>query len=520
MTPERHSLYATPASGRRVSVLVIDDDEDFLKLVTRWLESTERVDVQTASGSEDAARLLTERRWAAVVSDMKMPGLDGLGLLRLYRQQFADTPFVLVSACARFHDVQMAVRFRANDVLIKPLHRDTFVSRVLNLTTPPIGFIESTRREYDALEVISQIGRSVAQRLGDSLTAPIGQADLLAELLQRNLVESEDGRQWATQIADGLSATANLAAKWNWLLRLRGSRSGILNLSNLAREVVDLVTPSAASMGVLEANIQADVIVSAAGDHVSLLLSGLLLAALDGSERVSMTLAVAGEKVTIGVTSHGRQSPAAPAATSIERYLPVAGAWVAARAQTPLMSIARGTVECTLSGDGLRAAIRLPLASAQAAAPETADRQAGTGGLVGLRGLVVGDDIAARGQIERLLSQQLACAVDVAGSASDALRYIEGTRYDFIVSDLSADGGATSDLLGALRMCAPSLEAVTLVLSSAETSAAIPEARLIRKPVNAPALIGKVRILTGAAPLLGQGNGSPDRPGTGGPAAS
>ncbi|WP_165394720.1 response regulator [Methanofollis fontis] len=81
--------------SRPITVLVIDDDPDFLDLTKCYLEETGDIRVETARSGDRALRLLDERIYDAVVSDYRMPVMDGLCFLDHVQEHHPHMPFIL-----------------------------------------------------------------------------------------------------------------------------------------------------------------------------------------------------------------------------------------------------------------------------------------------------------------------------------------------------------------------------------------------------------------------------------------
>ena len=83
--------------ARDTAVLVVDDEEQLRKLIDRML-SRAGLKVQTAAGGEEALVLLRSgRRFDTIVSDLMMPGMDGMQFLREIRQLDLDVPVIFLT---------------------------------------------------------------------------------------------------------------------------------------------------------------------------------------------------------------------------------------------------------------------------------------------------------------------------------------------------------------------------------------------------------------------------------------
>jgi DNA-binding NtrC family response regulator len=110
----------------RARVLVCDDKENFLKLFRRILPD-DRFEVLTASDGDRALALLAATDVDVVVSDIRMPGADGLTVLREARARDPEVEVVLMTAYARVADAVEAMRQGAYDYLAKPFEPDEAV---------------------------------------------------------------------------------------------------------------------------------------------------------------------------------------------------------------------------------------------------------------------------------------------------------------------------------------------------------------------------------------------------------
>jgi len=102
-----------------VKILVADDEKNIREALVKWLNASGF----EATGVENglaAQRLLQEQPFSGVVSDLKMPGLDGLALLAWCRTEGPDLPFVMISAHGEIKDAVEAMHRGAKDYLVKP----------------------------------------------------------------------------------------------------------------------------------------------------------------------------------------------------------------------------------------------------------------------------------------------------------------------------------------------------------------------------------------------------------------
>ena len=120
----------TPADGERGTVLVVDDNADMREYITRLL--VPYYNVRTAADGEEALRSIRQQRPDLLLSDVMMPRLDGLGLVRRIRGDptLADMPVVLLSARAGEDASVEGLEVGADDYLSKPFSSRELLARV------------------------------------------------------------------------------------------------------------------------------------------------------------------------------------------------------------------------------------------------------------------------------------------------------------------------------------------------------------------------------------------------------
>jgi DNA-binding response OmpR family regulator len=123
-----------PAVDPRPVVLVADDDEDILLLVTVRLEGA-GYEVIAATSGDEALRMAFDRLPNLAVLDVMMPGLDGYDVTRALRREEAtrDMPVILLTARAQESDVARGMAAGADDYVKKPFDARDLRDRVARL---------------------------------------------------------------------------------------------------------------------------------------------------------------------------------------------------------------------------------------------------------------------------------------------------------------------------------------------------------------------------------------------------
>ena len=100
-------------------VLVVDDEQGMREFLTMLLEKQGHR-VITAAEGEQALQLVAEQMPDLVISDLRMPNVDGIGLLAGVRKQHPELPVILITAYASSESAIQAMRLGADDYITKP----------------------------------------------------------------------------------------------------------------------------------------------------------------------------------------------------------------------------------------------------------------------------------------------------------------------------------------------------------------------------------------------------------------
>lgn len=150
----------------RGSILVVDDEAASRESLKDVL-TDEGYDVSVAADGAEAAELLQGAEFDIVITDLRMPGLDGMGLLREVRRLCPQTLVILMTAHASVETAVEALRQGAHDYMIKPLIFDEVLTKVARLLERRelAWQIQYLRREVESrFDIDNMIGESVVMR--------------------------------------------------------------------------------------------------------------------------------------------------------------------------------------------------------------------------------------------------------------------------------------------------------------------------------------------------------------------
>lgn len=143
-----------------VRILVVDDEHNLRLTIAANLE-LEGFDVVEAENAEVALDLIKQQRFDLVLSDVRMPGMNGVDLFRHIHELQPDLPVILMTAFALEGLVQEALREGAFTLLPKPFDVEHLVSALSSAARAPVILIvddmhshgETTAAALSALSV-------------------------------------------------------------------------------------------------------------------------------------------------------------------------------------------------------------------------------------------------------------------------------------------------------------------------------------------------------------------------------
>jgi len=127
------------------SLLIVDDDEAVLKMTKKTLERRGYRVVACGSGDE-ALVWLSRTTFDCMISDVQMPGLNGLRLLRAVRDRDLELPVILITGNPDVETAAAAVEYGAFNYLIKPVANDRLDDAVTRAANA--GRMARAKREY------------------------------------------------------------------------------------------------------------------------------------------------------------------------------------------------------------------------------------------------------------------------------------------------------------------------------------------------------------------------------------
>lgn len=111
-------------------ILVVDDEPNMLRLLKTILTDRTGYEVDTTNNPLEVSRMLQEKVYDLVISDLKMPLVDGIELIDIIRKLDAQLPIVIITAYGTLETAEEAVQKGAYDFITKPFRKEAILITV------------------------------------------------------------------------------------------------------------------------------------------------------------------------------------------------------------------------------------------------------------------------------------------------------------------------------------------------------------------------------------------------------
>jgi DNA-binding NtrC family response regulator len=108
-------------------ILVVDDEPNMLRLLKTILMDKTGYMVVTTNNPLEVKSLLQEEQYDLVVTDLKMPLVDGLDLIDIIKKVDSRIPIIIITAYGTSEIAEEAVRKGAYDFITKPFRKETIL---------------------------------------------------------------------------------------------------------------------------------------------------------------------------------------------------------------------------------------------------------------------------------------------------------------------------------------------------------------------------------------------------------
>ena len=111
------------------TILVVDDEPNYLVVLSELLKD-EGFEILTAQRGEDGLRIVEETDLDLVITDMRMPGMDGVALLRAIKSYNPNLPVIMITAFGEVEKAVVAMKAGAYNYLVKPFNNEELLVNI------------------------------------------------------------------------------------------------------------------------------------------------------------------------------------------------------------------------------------------------------------------------------------------------------------------------------------------------------------------------------------------------------
>jgi len=214
-------------------ILLVDDEEGIRKVLAIAL-SDSGYEVFTAEGGKEALDIFRKMQPPIVLTDIKMPGMDGIGLLQKIKEESPDTEVIMITGHG---DMELAIRslkFDATDFITKPINHDALEVALKRANEKII--LKTRLREHT--ENLEQLVREKTKKLIDAeRLAAVGQTVAGLAHAIKNITGGLTGGTFVLEKGFQLNNKKYLRQGWDLLKGNVGRLKDMaLDLLNYAKE--------------------------------------------------------------------------------------------------------------------------------------------------------------------------------------------------------------------------------------------------------------------------------------------
>ncbi len=214
-------------------ILLVDDEEGIRKVLAITLED-QGYEVLTAENAEEALKLFEDALPPLVLTDIKMPGRDGVELLQLIKERSPDTEVIMMTGHGDLELAIKSLQFDAADFITKPIH-DEALEVALKRAKERIELKEQIRIHTQNLEQL--VSEKTRQLLDAERLAAIGQTVATLAHAIKNIIGGLKGGMYVLEKGIELDNKTYVSQGWEMLKGNVGKITNLaLDLLNYAKE--------------------------------------------------------------------------------------------------------------------------------------------------------------------------------------------------------------------------------------------------------------------------------------------
>jgi two-component system response regulator YesN len=143
-----------------LTVLIVDDETWICQLIGKIIE-WEKLGFELIGEAEDgltAYNLICSRKPDVVITDIRMPGMDGIDIVKKTREAEIKTNFIIISGFKQFEYAHSALKFGVEDYLLKPINKVELTDTLIKIRD---RIMESNHQAIEEAKIRDQLANSI-----------------------------------------------------------------------------------------------------------------------------------------------------------------------------------------------------------------------------------------------------------------------------------------------------------------------------------------------------------------------
>lgn len=155
-----------------MKLMIVDDDDQIregMAFGIQW-DNLGIEEVQCLKNGKDALQCLEHAYFDIIISDISMPVMSGIELMREVRKKYSEICFILISGYKEFEYAQAGIRYGAEGYILKPIH----LNELLEIVTKVTEKIEQRKEDTQNRELAIELGKNqvIRQIIQKKITNP------------------------------------------------------------------------------------------------------------------------------------------------------------------------------------------------------------------------------------------------------------------------------------------------------------------------------------------------------------
>ena len=155
-----------------IKVIIADDEKRICTLITKLIDwdNLDMTLVGTANNGIETLELIKKEKPEIVITDIRMPGYDGLDMIERAKKINKDLEFIIISGYSHFEYAKKAISYGVKDYLLKPINKEELFTTLLRVKEDILKKKDYKNLESEYKDSIKNDGTMVKKSVLDNLT--------------------------------------------------------------------------------------------------------------------------------------------------------------------------------------------------------------------------------------------------------------------------------------------------------------------------------------------------------------